>query len=107
LCGVALRTARQKIAFLFNRAYNEPEVRKMAKAFVPKNKLSKKQRRELNGKSRVCWGFSPVTRKKENKKALEKNNPRNVGREDDFPGIFLPFIHRSFIFIRCFHPFFY
>ena len=79
----------------------------MAKAFVPKNKLSKKQRRELNGKSRVCWGFSPVTRKKENKKALEKNNPRNVGREYDFPCIFFPFIHRSFIFIRCFHPFFY
>ena len=61
----------------------------MKKGFVPKGKLSKKARRALDGKSRVCWGFSPVTRKKENKKTLEKLNPRNAGREDDFPGLFL------------------
>ena len=36
--------------------------------FVPKDKLSKKARKELNRQKRVTWEFSPVTKTVESKK---------------------------------------
>ena len=35
--------------------------------FIPREKLSKKARRSLDAEKRATWGFSPVTRKVENK----------------------------------------
>jgi hypothetical protein len=53
----------------------------MAK-FVPKGKLSRKARKELNRQRRVTWEFSPVTRTGESKKLYNrKKNARD--RYDD------------------------
>ena len=42
--------------------------------FIPREKLGKKARRALDAEKRATWGFSPVTRKVENKGSLS-----NVG----------------------------
>ena len=43
------------------------------KQFVPYEKLSKKQKRELDRSRRATWGeMSPVTRKPENSKAYNR-----------------------------------
>ena len=45
--------------------------------FVPYRKLSKKKKRELDGKRRNTWGgLSPVTRKKESRKAYNRKRMR-------------------------------
>ena len=46
-------------------------MRRMTK-FVPREKLSKKARRELDRSRRETWDFSPVTRKVESKKAYSR-----------------------------------
>lgn len=54
-------------------------------AFIPKQKLSKKARRALDLKKRATWeGFSPVTRRTENKKAYDRKRP--AGFDEDRPG---------------------
>lgn len=40
--------------------------------FIPKEKLSKKRRAELDRARRVTWGFSPVTRRAENAKKYDR-----------------------------------
>ena len=40
--------------------------------FVPESKMSKKARKELNNARRTVWGFAPVTRTKESKKAYNR-----------------------------------
>lgn len=35
---------------------------------IPKVKMGKKQKRELNAAKRVTWGFSPVSRVKDSRK---------------------------------------
>ena len=40
--------------------------------FVPKDKLSKKARKELNRQKRVTWEFSPVTQAVESKKIYSR-----------------------------------
>jgi len=40
--------------------------------FVPENKMSKKARKELNAQRRATWGFSPVTKKVESRKAYNR-----------------------------------
>ena len=40
--------------------------------FIPREKLSKKARRSLDAEKRATWGFSPVTRKVENKKRYDR-----------------------------------
>lgn len=42
------------------------------KKFVPKGKLSKKARKELDRSRRETWDFSPVTRKVESKKVYSR-----------------------------------
>ena len=55
--------------------------------FIPKKKLSKKARKELNRQRRVTWGFSPVTKTVDSKKIYSrKRKARN--RDDDGLGFF-------------------
>ena len=63
------------------------------KKFIPKNKMSKKARKELDAKQRLSWGaVSPVTRKTENKKAYNRKKART---EWDYPPAGLFFIPLS------------
>ena len=48
--------------------------------FVPYEKMSKKQKREINKEKRNLWGMNPVTRKSENKKAY---NIKKLRRDYD------------------------
>ena len=49
--------------------------------FTPYEKLSKKNKRELNAKRRQTWSISPVTRKPANPKAYNRQKARK--RIDD------------------------
>ena len=49
--------------------------------FIPYEKLSKKNKRELNAKRRQTWSISPVTRKPANPKAYNRQKARK--RIDD------------------------
>lgn len=40
--------------------------------FIPKEKLSKKARKELNIQQRATWQYSPVTKKIESKKLYSR-----------------------------------
>ena len=44
----------------------------MAEKFVPKGKLSKKVRKELDRQKQVTWAISPVTKKVESKKLYSR-----------------------------------
>lgn len=46
------------------------------KAFIPKEKLSKKARRALNAQSRKMWAISPVSRRSGTNKAYDRKAPR-------------------------------
>lgn len=50
--------------------------------FVPKEKLSKKARKELAAQQRATWAFSPITKKIENKKLYNRNKKSHAGRDD-------------------------
>ena len=68
--------------------------------FVPKDKMSRKARKELNSRRRVTWDFSPVTRTVENKKLY--NRRRNARNRDDYgPGSFLFRVRGT---VTCNHP---
>ena len=56
----------------------------MAK-FVPKGKLGKKARKELDRRRRVTWEFSPVTKTVDSKKIYSRKR-KAWSREDDGPG---------------------
>lgn len=50
------------------------------KPFIPREKMSKKARRELDSRQRSAWDISPVTRRKENKKSIPgKGSSRSAG----------------------------
>lgn len=53
------------------------------KRYVPYEKLGKKQKRELDGKRRVLWTQSPVTRKAKNEKIYSRKKVRRT-EEDRF-----------------------
>ena len=60
----------------------QTEVMTMA-GFIPKDKLSKKAKKELNRRRRKTWDFSPVTKTVESRKLY--NRKRNArGRYDDY-----------------------
>ena len=50
--------------------------------FVPKDKLSKKARKELNRQKRVTWEFSPVTKTVESKKDYSRK--KKAQYRDDY-----------------------
>ncbi len=55
--------------------------------FIPKEKLSKKAKRELAKAQRQTWGgINPVTRKPQNPKAYVREKPRY--ESDDDTGVF-------------------
>lgn len=45
--------------------------------FVPRPKLSKKARKELDAQKRTTWAFSPVTKKVESKKIYNRKKSRS------------------------------
>ncbi|MBO2516616.1 MAG: hypothetical protein CW338_04950 [Clostridiales bacterium] len=51
--------------------------------FIPKEKLSKKKRSELDRQKRVMWAFSPVSRVKKDKTKYDRKKLR---RDPDDPG---------------------
>ena len=52
------------------------------KKFIPKEKLGKKARRQLDGDQRATWAFSPVTKKVESKKLYNRKRKAH-DRYDD------------------------
>ena len=50
--------------------------------FVPKEKMSKKARKELERQRRVMWNVSPVTKKVESKKRYSRKRAAQI-REND------------------------
>ena len=46
------------------------------KKFIPKEKLGKKARKQLDSEQRATWAFSPVTKKVESKKSNRSITPR-------------------------------
>ena len=57
-------------------------------AFVPKEKLGKKARKELNRKRRVTWSFSPVTKKIDSKKIYSRRRKALDRDDENGPGFF-------------------
>ena len=55
--------------------------------FVPRNKMGKKARKELDAKQRSTWAFSPATKKLDSKKIY--NRKRISRNRMDGPGDFL------------------
>ncbi len=51
--------------------------------FVPKGRLGKKARRELDRRQRVTWGFSPAVRTVESKKTYNRKRKAH-DRYDDY-----------------------
>lgn len=55
--------------------------------FIPKEKLSKKARKQLDSQKRTTWAFSPTTRKVESKKQYDRKKHSRAwtnGDEDAF-----------------------
>ena len=60
----------------------------MAK-FVPKGKLSRKARKELNRQRRTVWGFSPVTKTVESKKRYNRKKSSHDLQDENSMGVFV------------------
>lgn len=56
--------------------------------FVPKGKMSKKARKELDRQKRVTWRFSPVTKTVESKKLYNRKKNSCDRHEDYGTGVF-------------------
>ena len=53
------------------------------KKIIPKEKLSKKARKQLDNEQRTTWTFSPVTKKVESKKLYNRKRKAH-DRYDDY-----------------------
>lgn len=53
------------------------------KKFIPKEKLGKKARKQLDSEQRTAWTFSPVTKKVESKKLYNRKR-KSHDRYDDY-----------------------
>ena len=56
------------------------------KKFIPKEKLGRKARRQLDSERRVTWAFSPVTKKVESKKLYNRKRKARDRYHDDGMG---------------------
>ena len=56
--------------------------------FIPREKLSKKARKELNRQRRVAWEFSPVTKTVESKKLYNRKKSSHDRYGDYGMGVF-------------------
>lgn len=54
----------------------------MSTRFIPKEKLSKKARRELNAARRTLWVVSPISKKVESKKVYNRKKSARLYRDD-------------------------
>ena len=62
----------------------------MTEKFIPYEKLSKKQKKEMDKKRRQTWGdMSPVTRRAENSKAYNRKKLQRTGWDDPGTAVFL------------------
>lgn len=50
--------------------------------FVPKEKMSKKEKKRLAAEKRTVWAFPPVTRKIASKKVYDRKKISRTGRDD-------------------------
>ena len=57
------------------------EVKPMAK-FIPREKLGRKARRELDRPKRTVWDFSPVTKKIDSKKIYNRKKTARAWKDD-------------------------
>ncbi len=48
------------------------------KKFIPRDKLSKKAKRELDSKNRLSWGMNPATKKVESEKLYNRKKVRQA-----------------------------
>ena len=60
--------------------------------FIPREKLGKKARRSLDAEKRATWGFSPVTRKVENKKHYNRKKSAYAWKNDFGMSAFVCFL---------------
>lgn len=58
------------------------------KPFIPKQKLGKKARRQLDSAQRATWAFSPVTKKVESKKHYSRKRKAHDRYDDSGMGFF-------------------
>lgn len=65
------------------------------KQFIPREKMSKKARKELDKARRNEWSISPVTRKVESKKHYDRRKTSRI-RNEDWTGGFLLEKRRAF-----------
>lgn len=49
--------------------------------FIPREKMSRKARRQLDGQRRAVWAISPVTRKIPDKKAYSRSRQKLRARD--------------------------
>lgn len=56
--------------------------------FVPKEKMSKKARKELERQKRTTWAFSPTTRKAESKKQYDRKRHSRAWMSGDGDAFF-------------------
>ena len=54
----------------------------MSTRFIPKEKLSKKARRELNAARRTLWVVSPISKKVESKKVYNRKISDRLDHDD-------------------------
>ena len=59
------------------------------KKFIPKEKLGKKARKQLDSEQRTTWTFSPVTKKVESKKLYNRKRKAHDRYDDCGKGFFL------------------
>lgn len=52
--------------------------------FIPKEKMSKKERKKLDEERRVTWGFNPFSRVIPNKKAYDRKKAKKEMMSDDY-----------------------
>ena len=50
--------------------------------FIPREKLGKKARRQLDRQRRVTWAFSPVTRTVDSRKRYDRHKKPRDSQED-------------------------
>ena len=61
----------------------QTEVMTMA-GFIPKDKLSKKAKKELDRRRRKTWDFSPVTKTVESRKLYNRKRNSHDRQEEDY-----------------------
>ena len=62
------------------------------KLFVPRDKMSKRDRKKLDAQNRTTWEFSPVTKIVKSKKVYDrKKQPRNYEPYDSEGCFLIPF----------------